>query len=228
MNAMTLVLVVEDNFEIATLLEGFLRQHGYRTERALDGQSALTLFRQVKPDLVLLDVMLPKLDGVEVLKCIRQESHTPVILLTARSEELDKLLGLELGADDYITKPFRPLEVMARVKAVLRRTQPNREALADMMRLGDLEIDMGALQATVQGQPLLLTATEFRLLVYLAQNVKRTFSREQLLEAVLPDSDAQERVMDVHIGNLRRKLEASDTRAVIQTVRGMGFRLEVV
>lgn len=228
MNAMTLVLVVEDNFEIATLLEGFLRQHGYKTERALDGQTALNLFRQVKPDLVLLDVMLPKLDGIEVLKFIRKESHTPVILLTARSEELDKLLGLELGADDYITKPFRPLEVMARVKAVLRRTQMNRDAQADVMRVGDLELDMQALHATVQGQSLPLTATEFRLLVYLAQNLKRTFSREQLLEAVLPDSDALERVMDVHIGNLRRKLEASKTQAVIQTVRGMGFRLEVV
>ena len=119
---MALVLVVEDELDIARVLEGYLQRSGYRTERAKDGHAALTLFRASRPDLVLLDVMLPELDGIEVLKAIRAESTTPVIMLTARAEELDKLLGLELGADDYVTKPFRPREVMARVKAVLRRT----------------------------------------------------------------------------------------------------------
>lgn len=223
---MALVLVVEDEREIATILEGFLRQNGYKTERAGDGAAALTLFRASRPDLVLLDVMLPERDGIEVLKTIRQESDTPVIMLTARAEELDKLLGLELGADDYVTKPFRPMEVVARVKAVLRRSQ-GRIQQDVPVRAGAIEVDLEQGSAKVDEQVLDLTGTEFKLLHHLACYPGKVFSRVELLEAAMPESDALERVIDVHLGNLRRKLEMHGHGDLIQTVRGMGFRLAV-
>ena len=226
LHPMALVLVVEDEREIATILEGFLKQHGYKTERAADGAAALTLFRASRPDLVLLDVMLPKRDGIDVLKTIRQESDTPVIMLTARAEELDKLLGLELGADDYITKPFRPMEVVARVKAVLRRSQGRVQQDAPV-RVGPVEVDLAQGSAKVDGHTLELTGTEFKLLHHLACYPGKVFSRLELLEAAMPESDALERVIDVHLGNLRRKLHAYGYGDLIQTVRGMGFRLAV-
>ncbi len=222
---MALVLVVEDELDIAKVLEGYLRRAGYRTERAKDGRSALTLFRASRPDLVLLDVMLPELDGIEVLKAIRAESTTPVIMLTARAEELDKLLGLELGADDYVSKPFRPREVMARVKAVLRRTHAHEPLSETPARVGPLEVDPRRTTASVHGATLPLTATEFRLLYHMACAEGRTFSRAELLEAALPESDALERVVDVHLRNLRRKLSEQGADALLQTVRGVGYRL---
>jgi two-component system, OmpR family, response regulator AdeR len=220
---MQLVLIVEDEPQIAEILEGYLRSSGYRTERAGDGAAALTLFRAAHPDLILLDVLLPELGGLEVLKAVRAESTTPVIMLTARTEELDKLLALELGADDYVTKPFRPREVIARVKAVLRRSQPGTQALP--LRVGTLELD--PLRASVQigDQALRLTATEFRLLHHLALSPGRIFNRAELLGAALPESEALERVIDVHLRNLRKKLEAADASDMLQTVRGMGYRL---
>lgn len=226
---MALVLVVEDELDIARVLEGYLQNAGYRTERAKDGKAALTLFRATSPDLVLLDVMLPEMDGVEVLKNIRAESMTPVIMLTARAEELDKLLGLELGADDYVTKPFRPREVMARVKAVLRRTHMSDAYPSEApARVGPLEIDPRSTTASVDGVALPLTATEFRLLYHMALSEGRTFSRAELLEAALPESDALERVVDVHLRNLRRKLGAQKAERLLQTVRGVGYRLAEV
>ena len=224
LNLMALVLVVEDEPEIAELLEDYLRSSGYRTERAKDGQEALTLFRAARPDLILLDIMLPKLDGTEVLKQVRLESTVPIIMLSARAEELDKIVGLELGADDYVTKPFRPREVMARVKAALRRAQMGEPESAPL-RLGPLEIDPLQGIASVHSARLELTATEFYLLHYLAQHQGRVFSRAELLEAVLPESEALERVIDVHLGNLRKKLNERGKGHLIQTVRGMGFRL---
>ena len=221
---MPLVLVVEDEPQIAEILEGYLRSSGYRTERAGDGERALSLFRRAHPDLILLDVMLPGLDGLEVLKTVRAESTTPVIMLTARTEELDKLLALELGADDYVTKPFRPREVMARVKAVLRRTQPA-GAGSVPLRLGALELDPLRASVKVGDEVLQLTATEFRLLHHLAGAPGRIFTRTELLEAALPESEALERVIDVHLRNLRRKLEAVGAAEMLQTVRGMGYRL---
>ncbi len=220
---MPLVLIVEDEPQIAEILEGYLRRGGYRTERAGDGQTALKLFRAARPDLILLDVLLPEMDGLEVLKAVRAASTTPVIMLTARTEELDKLLALELGADDYVTKPFRPREVMARVKAVLRRSQPLGQGAP--LRVGTLELD--PLRASVQigDQALELTATEFRLLHHLAGSPGRIFNRAELLEAALPESEALERVIDVHLRNLRRKLETADASDMLQTVRGMGYRL---
>ena len=222
---MSLVLVVEDELEIAKVLEGYLQREGYRTERAKDGRSALTLFRASRPDLVLLDIMLPELDGIEVLKVIRTESTTPVIVLSARTEELDKLLGLELGADDYVTKPFRPREVMARVKAVLRRSSLQGAPQDAPVRVGPLEIDPQRTTAAVHGVALPLTATEFRLLYHMACADGRTFSRAELLEAALPESDALERVVDVHLRNLRRKLGAEGAEELLRTVRGVGYRL---
>lgn len=220
---MPLVLIVEDEPQIAEILEGYLRSGGYRTERAGDGEAALKLFHAARPDLILLDVLLPEVDGLEVLKAVRAESTTPVIMLTARTEELDKLLALELGADDYVTKPFRPREVMARVKAVLRRSQPPGRGAP--LRVGTLELD--PLRASVQigDQALALTATEFRLLHHLAGSPGRIFNRAELLEAALPESEALERVIDVHLRNLRRKLETADASDMLQTVRGMGYRL---
>lgn len=220
---MPLVLVVEDEPQIAEILEGYLRSSGYRTERAGNGQTALNLFRAAHPDLILLDVMLPELGGLEVLKTVRQESTVPVIMLTARTEELDKLLALELGADDYVTKPFRPREVVARVKAVLRRTQPPGQGTP--LRLGALELDPLRASVQVGDAALKLTATEFRLLHHLASAPGRIFSRAELLEAALPESDALERVIDVHLRNLRRKLEAVGAAEMLGTVRGMGYRL---
>ena len=221
---MALILVVEDEPEIAELLEDYLRGSGYRTERAGNGKQALTLFRAARPDLILLDIALPELDGTEVLKRVRQESTVPVIMLTAKAEEIDKIVGLELGADDYVTKPFRPREVIARVKAALRRAHMGEPDSAPL-RVGMLEIDHLQGVAAANARPLALTATEFRLLLHLAEHEGRVFDRAELLEAVLPESDALERVIDVHIGNLRKKLDAEGVSHMLQTVRGMGFRL---
>ncbi|MDT7920305.1 MAG: response regulator transcription factor [Meiothermus sp.] len=226
LNGVALVLVVEDEPEIAEILEGYLRREGFRTERASDGPQALNLVRAAQPDLVLLDLMLPEMDGLEVLRRIRNHGNTPVILVTARTEDLDKLLGLELGADDYITKPFSPREVVARVKAVLRRAVLA-EAPKGILRVGPLEIDSEKVVARLEGVRLELTPTEFRLLETLARTPGKAFSRAELLEAALPDSDAQVRVVDVHLKNLRKKLEAVGGAGLLETVRGVGYRLWV-
>ncbi len=225
-----LVLVVEDEPEISEVLEAYLRREGYRTERAADGARALELAQAVKPDLVLLDVMLPKIDGIEVLRRLRQDGNNPpVILLTARSEDLDKLLGLELGADDYVTKPFSPREVVARAKAVLRRARGSSaaETGGGVLRLGSLEIDTEQVVARVGNERLNLTPTEFKLLEVLARAAGRAFSRFELIEAAMPDSDALERVVDAHLKNLRKKLEQAGAGAMLETVRGVGYRLWV-
>lgn len=222
-----LILIVEDEPQLAEVLEAYAKQEGYRTERAADGVSALSLYRAAAPDLVLLDVMLPGQSGLEVLKTMRSEGkHTPVIMVTARAEESDQIVGLELGADDYVVKPFRPREVMARIKAVLRRTglpQANQEK---PLRVGLLEIDSRAVIAKVSGQELCLTPAEFRLLVHLAQSAGRAFTRQELLTAALPESDALERVVDAHLASVRRKLEQAGAKGLLQTVRGVGYRLQ--
>ena len=224
---MPLILIVEDEREIAEILEAFLRQRGFSTEWARDGEEALRLFRAAEPDLVLLDLLIPKLDGMEVIRRIRRDSRTPVIMLSARSEEIDKVLGLELGADDYITKPFRPLEVVARINAVLRRSTPGGSSGDQPLRAGPIEVDVSRALATAAGERLQLTSTEFRLLQHFAGQPGRVFSRQELLDMAMPESDALERVIDVHIGNLRRKLSAVGLADVLVTVRGMGFRLDV-
>lgn len=220
---MPLILVVEDELELAEITEAYLRREGYQTERAGDGKRALELYRVVKPDLVLLDIMMPKLNGLEVLKTIRQDGQTPVIMLTARAEDDDKLYGLELGSDDYIVKPFNPREVVARVKAVLRRS--SQMLGSDRLRVGKLEIHKEQARVSFANRAIELTPTEFRLLVCFAEAPGRVFNRLELLEASMPESEALERVVDAHLKNLRKKLENVGADTLIETVFGMGYRL---
>jgi two-component system, OmpR family, response regulator AdeR len=229
MNVNPLILIVEDEAQIAEIIEGYLRQENYRTERARDGQQALSLFRSVRPDLIVLDLMLPKMGGLEVLRAVRANSHTPVICVTARAEEVDHLLGLELGADDYVTKPFRPRELMARVRAVLRRSGAvsRTRDIEPPIRLGHLEIDSWSMEARAEGKRLDLTPTEFRLLQTLGRAPGRAFTRLELIEAAMPESDALERVVDAHLMSVRRKLEGVGLGGLLHTVRGVGYRLEV-
>ena len=226
---MSRILIVEDESEIAEVLEAYLKRDGFATERAADGTRALELWRAAKPDLILLDIQIPAPDGLEVLRRVRAGSQTPVIMLTARAEDIDRLLGLELGADDYVVKPFSPREVVARVKAVLRRAQPQESrhvyrlmhATSAMM----LELDTQAVLCKVGEVRLELTPTEFRLLEAMLKSVGRAFSRQELLEVALPDSDALERVVDAHLKNLRRKLDDNGVGEMLETVRGIGYRL---
>lgn len=220
---MALVLVVEDEPTLAQTIELYLRNENFQTERAGDGLRALELFRAAQPDLVILDIGLPKLDGLEVLKTIRAESSVPVIMLTARAEEVDELLGLGLGADDYLVKPASARKLMARVKAVLRRSQEPQES-SKVLRFGRLEVDSYAVQARVGGETLNLTPTEFRLLGHLAETPERAISRSELFDAAMPESDAFERAVDIHITNVRRKLKNAGCDDLIDTVRGVGYR----
>jgi two-component system, OmpR family, response regulator AdeR len=221
-----LVLVVEDEPQIAAVLEAYLKQEGHRVEKAADGKAALVLYRAAKPDLLLLDLMLPGLSGMDVLKAVRADGQTPIILVTARAEETDQVLGLEFGADDYVVKPFRPREVMARVKAVLRRASNRSEqGAAQVYRIGPLEIDSGAVMARLDGRTLPFTPAEFRLLSCMASAPGRAFTRAELLAAALPESEALERVVDAHLASARRKLESAGGPGLLQTVRGVGYRL---
>lgn len=223
-----LILIVEDEPDIAELLELYLRREGFRTERASSGSGAVQLHRALRPDLVLLDVNLPDFDGFEVMRRLHEAApalgvHTPVIMVTALATDLDKLLGLKLGADDYVVKPFSPPEVVARVKAVLRRAGV--QAAGRPLRLGQLELDPLAVRVRVASERLDLTMTEYRLLEHLLRHPERVFTRTELLAVALPDSDALERVIDTHLGNLRKKLDRAGMPELIETVRGVGFRL---
>ena len=221
--ASKLVLVVEDEPNLSEVLEAYLRCEGFRTERAGDGESALRLFHAAKPDLVLLDVMMPKLDGFEVLRRVRQAGNTPVIMVTARVEDIDRLVGLRMGADDYVVKPFNPPEVVERVKAVLRRSRS--EDQEKPIRVAGLELDPRGMQVTVSGTRLELTLSEYRLLELFVRHPGRVFSRSELLELCLPESEALERVVDAHIGSVRRKLGAVGLANPLESVRGVGYRL---
>ena len=223
--ATKLVLVVEDEPTISRIVVSYLEREGYRTEVAHDGLQASQFVHTVKPDLVILDVMLPGRSGLDVLRRLREESDTPVILLTARSEEIDRILGFELGADDYVTKPFSARELMARVHAVLRRSggRPT-ERPPRPLRLSGLVLDPERMSVTFEGRPIEVTTTEFRLLACLLDEPERVFSRAQLLEAALPESDALERVVDSHFRNLRKKLPPTIR---VEPVRGVGYRVTV-
>ena len=221
-----LVLVVEDEPNIAGVLSAYLERDGLRIRMAHDGEEALQSFRQLRPDLVLLDIHLPKVDGVDVLKMIRSDGDVPVIMVTALADDVDKLLALRMGADDYVVKPFNPPEVVARVRAVLRRTQAKPAPVAAPIRVVDVEAHSAAVYDD-QGNPvsLSLTLTEFRLLACLAAQPRRCFSRSYLIENCLPESDALERVIDSHLSKLRRKLQLAGQDGLIETVRGIGYRL---
>ena len=219
------ILVVDDEPQIVDLLRSYLQRDGFTVEQAVDGEAALAAFARLRPDLVILDLMLPKVDGREVCRRIRDASHTPIIMLTARDEETDKLLGLELGADDYITKPFSPREVVARVRAVLRRG--TREA-TDLVRAGDLTIDLRAHEVSLQGRRVELTPTEFRLLEILAGHPNQVFTRMQLIDRVQGHAfDGYERTVDAHVKNLRGKVEPDPRNPrYIMTVYGVGYKFQ--
>ncbi len=219
------ILVVDDEPQIVDLLRSYLTRDGFDVDEAADGEEALATFQRLRPDLVILDLMLPRLDGREVCRRIRETAGTPIIMLTARDEETDKLVGLELGADDYITKPFSPREVVARVRAVLRR---GTWETADLIRIGDLMIDLRAHEVSLQGKRVELTPTEFRLLEALAGHPNQVFTRMQLIDRVQGHAfEGYERTVDAHIKNLRGKIEP-DPRSprYILTVFGVGYKFQ--
>lgn len=222
----TRVLVVDDEPKIREMLSRYLSADGFEVTEASDGDDALGLVEKVRPDVVILDVRLPRRDGFEVLAELRRTSSAYVIMLTARAEEVDRLLGLSLGADDYVTKPFSPREVVARVKAVLRRAREPAPA-EDIIEVGALEVDLGRRRVSFRGSAVELTALEFDLLSAVASSPGRVFTRRQLLERVWGwDFFGDERVVDVHVRNIRQKLGDDAQRpAVIATVRGIGYKL---
>lgn len=224
---MVKILVVEDEQQIVRVTRAYLERAGHLVIDASDGQMALHQFRHENPDLILLDLMLPKLDGLDVCRVIRKESDVPIIMLTARVEEVDKLIGLELGADDYITKPFSPRELVARVRAVLRRSQ-RLEPETSLITAGDVTIDPYRRRVTVRGRDVELTPTEFDLLRVFTSNPGRVFSRLELLDRVQGESfEGYERTIDTHVKNLRRKVEVdSSTPRLIETVYGVGYRFQ--
>ncbi len=224
-----LVLIAEDEPEIADILAAYLGRNGFRVMHAADGRRALDLHLSLKPDLILLDVQMPHLDGWQVLSEIRHRGNTPVIMLTALDQDIDKLLGLRIGADDYVVKPFNPAEVVARVQAVLRRATGDNQPSRRFLRTGPLQADLEAYEISVlhkgQPQPLTLTLTEFNILAHLMRTPRRVFSREELLVACLPEGDTLERTVDSHISKLRKKLESIGMDGVPASVRGVGYRL---
>ncbi|WP_030576459.1 response regulator transcription factor [Streptomyces anulatus] len=220
------VLVVDDESGIRTVLRGYLEADGFAVTEAGDGEAALAVLREDPPDLVLLDVMLPGIDGLEVLRRLRGFSDAYVILVTARAEEVDKLVGLGVGADDYVTKPFSPREVAARVKAVLRRDRAGRDQEQTALRFAGVTIDLAGREVTAGGEQVELSSLEFDLFAALARAPGRVFSRSQLLERVWGyDFYGDERVVDVHIRSLRARLgdDAGDPH-LIATVRGVGYK----
>lgn len=220
-----LALIVEDDEVLARTLELILRAGGFRTERAADGPRALELWRAAGPDVVLLDLGLPGMDGTEVLERLRQDADTPVVILTARAEEADELHGLGLGADDYLVKPVSGRKLLAHLHAVLRRAHPSPAGDAELLRSGSLEVDLYRFEARIGGEPLPLTPSELKLLAHLARTPGRAASRSELYEAALPEGDGFDRAVDVHIANLRRKLRDAGADDPIETVRGVGYRL---
>lgn len=219
------ILVVEDEARIVKLVRDYLERAGFDVLVAYDGESGLQLARREQPDLIILDLMLPGVDGLDVCRRLRQQSAVPIIMLTARVEEADRIVGLELGADDYVTKPFSPGELVARVRATLRRVH-GELGPTTIIRAGDVELDTASLTASVAGQPVDLTPTEFQLLATLAHQPGRIFSREQLLEAIHGVAfDGYDRSVDSHVKNLRRKIEPDPRQPrYIQTIYGMGYR----
>jgi DNA-binding response OmpR family regulator len=219
------ILVVEDDRKIAELVRLYLEKDGYRVQVAYDGGEALDLFHKGPQDLVVLDLMLPTIDGFDMARVLRAESKVPIIMLTARSTEDDKLRGLDIGADDYITKPFSPRELVARVRAVLRRVGD--EDGLEVVQLGEVVVDFVRHEARLQGEPIHLTPKEFRLLATLAKEPGRAFSRLELLEKVFGyDYEGLERTLDVHVMNLRKKIEPDPAQPkYVLTVYGLGYKL---
>ncbi len=234
------ILIVDDEPQIVEVLEQYLRDEGFAIDKAYDGLSAVQVFKSARPDLVLLDLKLPGLSGLDAFHEMRAEADTPIIMLTSRTDEVDRVIGLELGADDYITKPFSPREVVARVKTVLRRLAhtnstasgavappPPAQASADRIGVGGLEIDVNDHEVHVEGREVELTPTEFRILEVLVQNPGRTFTRAQLLDRAKAENlDVFDRTLDRHIANLRHKIESDPGKPnYIITVFGVGYKM---
>lgn len=225
------ILLVDDEAKLVDVLRAYLERDGYRVVTAGDGRDALMQFRQARPDLIVLDLMLPEIDGLEVCRRIRQESSVPIIMLTARAEEVDELLGLELGADDYVTKPFSPRAILARVRAVLRRVHAASEETEAPLVAGPLRVDLAGHAATWHDTAFSLTPSEFRLLAVLAGRPGRVFSRLELLERIQGDAYAgYERTVDAHVKKLRKKLlevGGHAAAASIVAVPGTGYKWEI-
>lgn len=228
MSTPPLVLIVEDDPKTANLLKVYLEREGFQTRAAADGAQAVDIAQRHAPALIVLDLMIPKLDGLEVCRRIRQSSEVPILMLTARVDEVDKLVGLSIGADDYVTKPFSPREVVARVKAILRRTAPKPDGqAAKALASGDLVVDETKAKVTLKGKPVALTAIELRLLVKLMRSPGTVFSRNQLLDAIYTQDTVHvlDRTVDVHIGRLRDKIEPTPSQPIyVLTVRGLGYK----
>lgn len=221
------ILVVDDERNIIDLCSMYLERDGYRVVAAEDGQQALDRFKQESPDLVVLDLMLPVLDGFEVCRQIRAAGNTPVLMLTARDDDVDKIVGLEIGADDYMTKPFNPRELVARVKAILRRASAQPEAAGAPVEVADLIVDPKRHEVRVAGKPVELRAKEFAILLAFARNPGIVLSREQLLDQVWGyDFFGQTRTVDVHVAHLRKHLRGS-SQVSIETITGVGYKLVV-
>lgn len=220
-----MILVVEDEIELARVLRDYLENSGFRVETAYDGPTAISRFHHVQPDLVLLDLNLPRMDGLDVARELRRVRDVPIIMVTARVEETDRLIGLELGADDYVTKPFSPREVVARVRAVLRRAHGEPLPL-EILRAADIEIDLVRHRVTVAGEKVDLTPTEFEILAALARYPGRAFRRMELLDLTQGEAyEGYERTIDAHVKNLRAKIEENPkVPRYIQTVYGVGYR----
>ncbi len=221
------VLIAEDDQKTGTLVATYLEREGFRTQLSGDGRQALALARREAPLLVILDLMLPGADGWEVCQALRRDSDVPILILSARQEELDRVLGFTLGADDYVMKPFSPRELVARVKAILRRARPQPSAIRTRLTHGGLILDLEKRVATLDGRRLALTPSEYCLLKTLMSYPGRVFERTELLTALYPDGESVvDRVVDVHVGKLRQKIGDDPSRpSVILTVRGMGYQL---
>ncbi len=223
---MKTILVVDDEAKITQLARDYLEHAGYAVKTASEGKAALAVARAERPDLIVLDLGLPGMDGLDVTRAVRKDSNIPIIMLTARGEESDKLVGLELGADDYVVKPFSPKELVARVRAVLRRAENVEAATAEVIRAADVTLNVPRMKVTAGGRSVELTPTEFQLLATLARQPGRIFTRAQLLDAVRGVAfESYERAIDAHIKNIRRKLEPNprEPRYVL-TVYGVGYK----
>ena len=222
---MSKILVIDDEPNIVELTKLYLEQEGYQVEAASTGEEAISKNSSMNPDIIVLDLMLPDIDGFEVCRRIRAKSDVPILMLTARKEDVDKIVGLELGADDYLTKPFNPRELVARVKAVLRRYKSGLKT-SDIVDAGDVRIDASRHEVTIGGQPLKLRTKEFMLLLTFVQNPGIVFSREKLLDSVWGfDYYGETRTVDVHVNHLREKLTGSGIS--IETIRSIGYKMTV-
>ena len=219
------ILVVDDQSSVRTLMQEYLSEQGFRVVTAADGQEALYSARHEQPNLILLDIMMPKMDGYQFLRQYRMERQTPVIIITAREEETDAVLGLDLGADDYVVKPFRMRELMARIRAVLRRIEGAPEK-AEELHVGQIQLDQNTHTVTVKGIPVELTPIEFDMLAVMMRSPGRVFTREQLVDHLLDSGfTGLDRTLNVHIRNLRKKIESDPSSPeVIETVFGVGYR----